>query len=87
MNDKQVICLLKAEITDLQDQLDGASIPSVECMDDLNLAQMKRRAVTEAIRRAGTITGAAKLLGIHRTSLQHLAPKYGLKTQYCPDIC
>lgn len=48
-------------------------------MQDLNLKRLRRQAVEEAIRRTGSLSDAAKLLGIDRTSLSKLISRAGIK--------
>lgn len=76
-NDKQLVCRLKAEIQDLQDQLECISDSDgnrtgiePETRTDLNLRAYTGRLVTEALRRSGgNKTLAAKMLGINRTTM------------------
>lgn len=84
MNDKQIICLLKAEIQDLEDQLADRRLPSVECMDDLNLSKIKERVVREAVSRCPLQKDAAALLGVDRSTLVNLVRKYNIKVNWLP---
>ena len=79
MNDKELICLLKAEIQDLQDQLAGAIPPDAEFMDDLNLDNLRDTAVREAVRRSVLQKDAAEALGIDRWTLCKMMRRMGLE--------
>ena len=76
----QIICLLKSEIQDLEDQLADKTLPSIECLDTLDLREIKIRVVKEAINRTNTQKEAADLLGLDRTSVHRFMLSNNIKS-------
>ncbi len=73
-DDRQLIRMLKSEIQDLQES-------SIHHMEDLNLRRIAELAVREAIERSQTLMGAARLLGVDRTTLKRHLSAYGIEVR------
>lgn len=70
-DDKETIRLLKAELHDAQQS-------SISNMEDLTFANVMALMVEEALLRAGTIMGAARMLEIHHITLKTYMRKLGI---------
>jgi len=65
-----------------KDSLMGFAMPKAEIVaDTLDLAELEKRAITEALKRTeGRLAEAAELLGIHRNTIRSKIKQYGIKT-------
>ena len=64
-----------------KDSLVGFAMPKAEIVaDTLDLAELEKRAITEALKRTeGRLAEAAELLGIHRNTIRSKIKQYGIK--------
>lgn len=76
---ERAVVMSRSPIID-KDSLVGFSVPKAEIVaDTLNLAELERRAITEALKRTeGRLADAALLLGIHRNTIRMKIKQYGI---------